>query len=73
MQQTRPSPQETEILRLMRSGLSYDKIAARLHLSESTVERRVRDLMRRSGARSPFALGVLCVQLDWLPPLTVDG
>lgn len=52
------APDDT-VLALLAAGLTDDAIARRLSISTRTVQRRVRDLCDRLGARTRFQAGAL--------------
>ena len=58
---------DTEVLRLLATGLTDEAIAKRLGVSSRTARRIAADLMRRLDARSRFEAGVHAVQDGWLP------
>jgi DNA-binding NarL/FixJ family response regulator len=56
------SDEETELLRLLASGLSAEAVARRLHTSERTVRRRVKALCDRLGYPSVIQVVVWAVR-----------
>jgi DNA-binding NarL/FixJ family response regulator len=56
------SGEETELLRLLASGLSAEAMARRLHTSERTVRRRVKALCDRLGYPSAIQVVVWAVR-----------
>ncbi len=58
------TPRETEILDLVRLGLSNRDIATRLTLSHRTVEKHVESLLRKTGARSRTHLVSMTADAD---------
>ncbi|WP_149193299.1 response regulator transcription factor [Luteimonas suaedae] len=52
----RPSPRETEVLRLLASGLTVSQIAERLHRGITTISRQKRDAMRKLGLKNDAEL-----------------
>ncbi|RYZ20908.1 MAG: response regulator transcription factor [Chitinophagaceae bacterium] len=54
--QSRLSPREIEVLRLVVEGLSTAEISARLFLSELTVETHRKNIGRKTGARNAISL-----------------
>ncbi len=61
------SEDERAILRLLRSDLSDSEIAAVLFIGRRTVQRRLKSLMDRAGAKNRFALGEYAARSGWLP------
>ncbi|BBB02009.1 hypothetical protein RVR_9689 [Actinacidiphila reveromycinica] len=49
---------ERTIATLLRTGMTDDQIARRMSITRRTVQRRIRSLMDRRGARSRFELGM---------------
>jgi DNA-binding CsgD family transcriptional regulator len=65
----RPVPftaRESEVLELLRQGLTYREIAARLVLSPKTVDKHVASIMRRTGTSNRTAAVVTAMQNRWL-------
>jgi len=60
-----PDPLERRILELMNAGLPDEAIARHLGLSYRTLQRRVRDLMRRLHAKTRYQLGAQAVARGW--------
>ncbi len=46
------TPRQTEVLRLLRRGLSTEQMASELNVSKETVRNHVREVLRAMGARS---------------------
>jgi DNA-binding NarL/FixJ family response regulator len=61
----RPSDREIDVLRLLCTGASNDEIAARLGLSDKTVESHLRRMFDRYGVLSRTELAVLAVREGW--------
>lgn len=61
-----PSPQETEILRLLASGAKDEAIARALGVSLRTTRRSIADLMHRLDANSRFQAGSTAVRRGWI-------
>jgi DNA-binding CsgD family transcriptional regulator len=61
-----PSDVDRRILALLAAGQKDGTIARQLGLGHSTVERRVRRLLDRLGARSRFQAGVQAQRRGWL-------
>ena len=59
-------PRDATVLRLMAAGMPDAAIARQTGFSQRTVERRVRHLMERLGARTRFQAGVQAVHRGWL-------
>lgn len=59
--------QESEVLRMLASGLTDEAIAKKLGVSSRTARRISAELMERLGARSRFEAGVRAVQTGLLP------
>lgn len=59
------------IARLLAAGLEDSAVAARVHVSERTLRRYVRDLMTLLGARTRCALGARLAVCGWLNEGTV--
>lgn len=57
---------DARILLLLRGGMKDQTIATQLDLAISTVERRVRKLMDRLGARSRFQAGAEATRRGWI-------
>lgn len=55
--QTQVEADMTEILALLAAGLNDKQICYELHISPSTLQRRISALMKRHGARTRFQLG----------------
>ena len=62
------TPREREILQLIAEEQTTKEIAARLHLSEHTVETHRRQLMKRLGVRGVAGLVRSAVRLGLVPP-----
>src|SRR5262249_4815121 len=60
-------PQETEVLRLLASGLTDEAVARRMGVSPRTARRIAAELMHRLDAQSRFEAGAHAVQDGWLP------
>ncbi|WP_158851634.1 DNA-binding response regulator [Saccharothrix deserti] len=57
---------DTQLVALLAAGLTDESIARQLRLGPRTVQRRVRQLMDRSGAQTRFQAGVQAVRRGWL-------
>ncbi len=57
---------ETEVLELMRRGLTYRGIAGRLGLSPKTVEKHVGAILHKTGTRNRTAAVVTAIEHGWL-------
>jgi DNA-binding NarL/FixJ family response regulator len=57
---------ETEVLELLRQGMTYREIAARLVLSPKTVDKHVASIMRKTGTSNRTAAVVTALQNRWL-------
>jgi DNA-binding CsgD family transcriptional regulator len=57
---------EAEVVELLRQGLTYREIAARLALSPKTVDKHVAAIMRKTGASNRTAAVVTALQKRWL-------
>ncbi|NUT94348.1 MAG: hypothetical protein HOY78_20230, partial [Saccharothrix sp.] len=57
---------DTQLLALLAAGLTDESIARHLGLGPRTVQRRVRQLMDRSGAQTRFQAGVQAMRRGWL-------
>jgi predicted transcriptional regulator len=57
---------DPQLLALLAAGLTDDSIARQLGLAPRTVQRRVRQLMDRSGAQTRFQAGVQAMRRGWL-------
>ncbi|GIF22976.1 DNA-binding CsgD family transcriptional regulator [Actinoplanes tereljensis] len=58
---------ETDVLELLRQGLTYREIATRLRLSPKTVEKHVGAIMRKTGASNRTTAVVTALDNGWLP------
>lgn len=69
------TPRESEVLELLRQGLTDREIASRLVLSAKTVEKHVGAIMRKTGAANRTAAVVAALEHDWLGdfPHTAPG
>lgn len=56
------SPRETEVAREVAAGLTNRAIAARLHISERTVEQHVRSILRELGLSNRSGIAVWTVR-----------
>lgn len=54
--------QRDDLLRLLAAGLQDESIARALHMSRSTVARRMRELMEELGAKTRFQTGFLAAR-----------
>jgi len=66
-----PAPftaRETDVLDLLRQGLTYREIASRLALSPKTVEKHVGAIMRKTGASNRTAAVMTALESGWLMP-----
>ena len=63
---SKPDDHEREVLRLIILGHTDEQIARQLYISPSTVRRRVRDLMKRTGARNRHHLCALAAHFGWV-------
>jgi len=64
-----PTPftaRESEVLELLRQGLTYREIASRLALSPKTVEKHVGAIMRKTGASNRTAAVMTALDSGWL-------
>jgi len=64
-----PTPftvRETDVLELLRQGLTYREIASRLALSPKTVEKHVGAIMRKTGASNRTAAVMTALESGWL-------
>ena len=52
-------PEEERLVRLLAAGFGNDAIQRAMGLSASTVQRRVRELMERLGAKTRFQTGLM--------------
>jgi DNA-binding CsgD family transcriptional regulator len=68
MQRPRPpfTDRESEVLELLRQGLTYREIAARLVLSPKTVDKHVAAIMRKTGTSNRTAAVVTALQNRWI-------
>jgi DNA-binding CsgD family transcriptional regulator len=57
---------ESEVLELLRQGLTYREIATRLVLSPKTVDKHVASIMRKTGASNRTAAVVTALQNRWI-------
>ncbi|WP_170156221.1 helix-turn-helix domain-containing protein [Umezawaea tangerina] len=57
---------DPQLLALLAAGLTDESIARQLGLAPRTVQRRVRQLMDRSGAQTRFQAGVQAMRRGWL-------
>lgn len=62
------SPRESEVLALLRDGLTDREIAARLVLSPKTVEKHVAAILRKTGTARRTAAVVIALDNGWIPP-----
>ena len=62
------SERELEVIELAASGLGNIEIAARLQISDRTVQAHLANAMRKSGTRSRTALAVGAVMLGLVSP-----
>lgn len=60
------APEERELLSLLVAGVSDKAIATRLGVSNRTVQRRISDLMERTGAQTRMQLAWQVAGLGWL-------
>lgn len=60
------APLDRQILALMIAGLTDEALAGQLSVSPRTVQRRVRDLMDRTGSTSRMHLGWLAARRGWV-------
>jgi len=63
-----PTARQLEILRLLASGETQDRVGELLHLSRGTVKRDLNDLRETSGCRSTMQLVALAVSWGWIDP-----
>jgi DNA-binding CsgD family transcriptional regulator len=63
------TPRETEVLGLLRRGLTDREMASRLGLSPKTVEKHVGAILRKTGAANRTAAVVTALDLDWMGDL----
>jgi DNA-binding CsgD family transcriptional regulator len=67
-QQDGPAEDDRRLLQLLAAGLTDDAIGHQLHISQRTLQRRLRDLQRRLDAPTRFQLAVHACRSGWLPP-----
>jgi DNA-binding CsgD family transcriptional regulator len=60
------TPRESEVLELLRHGLTYREIAARLVLSPKTVDKHVAAILRKTGASNRTAAVMTALRNRWL-------
>ena len=60
------TPRETEVLELLRQGLTYREMAGRLRRSAKTVEKHVGAIMRKTGTSNRTAAVVTALDNGWL-------
>jgi DNA-binding NarL/FixJ family response regulator len=53
---------ETDVLALIGAGLNNDEIAARLHLSVSTVKTHITNVLAKTGSRDRVQAAILAIQ-----------
>lgn len=63
----RPTPQQSEILRLLAEGAKDEAAARSLGVSTRTVRRLIADVGVRLGAESRFQIAVRAAERGWLP------
>jgi sugar-specific transcriptional regulator TrmB len=61
-----PTPQERQLLQLLRSGLTDDGVSRQLGLSVRTTRRMVANMMERLAARSRFEVGYEAAKRNWI-------
>jgi DNA-binding NarL/FixJ family response regulator len=61
---------ERQLLSLLVAGVTDKAIATQLRVSQRTVQRRIYDLMRRSGARTRMQLAWEAARLGWLDDIS---
>jgi DNA-binding CsgD family transcriptional regulator len=67
------TPRQTEVLALLRDGLTYREMASRLGLSAKTVEKHVAAILRKTGASNRTAAVVTALDNDWMGNLPHTG
>lgn len=67
------TPRETEVLRLLASGLSNKEIAAQLALGERTVKHHVSNILGKLGVLSRTQAAVCAVRLGLVPEELASG
>lgn len=66
LKKNRPTPREQEVLRHIAAGMNTVEIAARLHLTENTIESYRKNLMMKLEARNAADLIVKALQKGYL-------
>ncbi|MEV0404315.1 helix-turn-helix domain-containing protein [Actinoallomurus sp. NPDC050550] len=63
-----PTPFEAQLVAMLTAGLGDEAISRQVGLSYRTLQRRVRDLMTRLGARTRFQAGLQAAFQGWVTP-----
>lgn len=61
-----PSPEEAQLLSLLAQGATDDVVARSLGCTRRTLQRRLRRVFEKLGARSRFQAGVLAQRAGWI-------
>jgi len=64
--ETRPTPRETQVLKLLTRGFTNKAIAAQMKISERTVQGHIASLFDKLGASSRTEVVVRAAQLGWV-------